>query len=462
MILEQYYLGCLSQASYLIGDPTSKTAAVVDPRRDVDLYLEEAAARGLTIRHVLLTHFHADVVSGHLELRARTGADIRLGRSAAPEFPFVPVGDGDVLDLGAVSIRFLETPGHTPESVCILVFDPAAPETPHAVLTGDTLFIGDVGRPDLMASVGITARELAGKLYDSTREKLMTLPDDTLVYPGHGAGSMCGKNLSSDTVSTIGAQKAMNAALAPLSRDAFIRLVTQDQPPAPAYFAHDALFNRQERATLDEILAKSLKPLTAEAALDLADNGAVLLDVRDPLDYGDRFVPGSINVGLSGTYAVWAGTILDRSAPIVVVGDPGSEEEAIKRLGRIGFDHVAGYVEGGIDAFPADRVSGGGRVDAGALARTLDDVVVLDVRNPGEREAKHIKGSVFVPLNRLSQQLDAVPRGKDIVVYCRSGYRSSIAASLLRKHGYTGVTDLDGGILAWEAARLEMVEGLPA
>jgi glyoxylase-like metal-dependent hydrolase (beta-lactamase superfamily II)/rhodanese-related sulfurtransferase len=463
MILEQYYLGCLSQASYLIGDTTTKTAAVVDPRRDVDLYLDEAAARGLTIRHVLLTHFHADFVSGHLELRARTGADIRLGRTAVPEFPFVAVGDGDVLEFGAVSLRFLETPGHTPESICILVHDAEAdPENPRAVLTGDTLFVGDVGRPDLMASVGITAEELAGQLYDSTRNKLLTLPDETLVYPGHGAGSMCGKNLSTDTVSTIGAQKAMNAALAPMSRDAFIRLVTQDQPPAPAYFAHDAMLNRMERATLDEILAGALKPLSAEEALALADGGAVLLDVRNPLDYAEAFVPGSVNIGLDGSYAVWAGTILDRSAPIVVVGDPGSEEEAILRLGRIGFDHVAGFVEGGIAAFPADRVSREDRVDAADLAGILDGVTLLDIRNPGEREAKSIKGSVFVPLNRLTQELDAVPRDKDIVVYCASGYRSSIAASLLRKHGFTGVADLDGGILSWEAARLEMVEGLPA
>jgi rhodanese-related sulfurtransferase len=371
------------------------------------------------------------------------------------------MGDGDVLDLGTVSLRILETPGHTPESICILVVDKAMdPEKPRAVLTGDTLFIGDVGRPDLMSSVGITAGELAGQLYDSTRHKLMTLPDDTLVYPGHGAGSMCGKNLSSETVSTIGAQKALNAALQPMSRDAFVRLVTQDQPPAPAYFAHDAMLNRRERATLEKVVAGSLRPLSAEAALKLAGKGAVLLDVRDPLDYAGSFVTGSINIGLGGSYAVWAGTILDRTNPIVIVGDPGSEEEAILRLGRIGFDHVAGYVEGGVGAFPPHRLSGAGRTEAEDLAERLDEAVVLDVRNPGEREEKHIKGSVFVPLNRLLQDLDAVPRGRDIVVYCRSGYRSSIGASLLRKHGFAGVTDLNGGILAWEAAQLDMEAGL--
>jgi glyoxylase-like metal-dependent hydrolase (beta-lactamase superfamily II) len=302
MILEQHYLACLSQASYLIADESTGIAAVVDPRRDVDLYVEAAAKHGVAIRHVVLTHFHADFVAGHLELAKRTGATIHLGALASADYAFEPLGDGAELALGRVRLRALETPGHTPEGISLLVFDGPDAAEPHAVLTGDTLFIGDVGRPDLMASVGVTAEELAGMLYDSTRDKLLKLPDATLVYPGHGAGSMCGKNLSTDTVSTIGDQRRFNYALQPMSRADFIALVTAELPLAPAYFGFDARKNREERGMLEDVLA-GLAPLELPAFDEQLAAGAIALDVRDPEQYAAGHLERSISIGLDGRFA---------------------------------------------------------------------------------------------------------------------------------------------------------------
>ncbi|HZI93095.1 MAG TPA: MBL fold metallo-hydrolase, partial [Patescibacteria group bacterium] len=300
MILKQYYLGCLAHASYLIADEAG-AAVVVDPQRDIDQYLDDAARLGLTIRHVLLTHFHADFVAGHLELRDRVGASIGLGARASADYPFTALKDGDTIELGSVRLKILETPGHTPEGISILAYDlNASADKPHAVLTGDTLFIGDVGRPDLMASIGITADDLAGMLYDSLRGKLMALPDETLLYPAHGAGSMCGKNLSTDTVSTIGAQRQYNYALQPMSKEAFVRMVTADQPEAPRYFAHDAELNRSERATLDTMLERALAPLGLDEMLKLREAGARVLDVRDPAEFEGAHLDGSVNIGLGG------------------------------------------------------------------------------------------------------------------------------------------------------------------
>ena len=355
MILEQRYLGCLSHASYLVADEATGVAAVVDPQRDVDGYLAEARARGLTIRHVLLTHFHADFVSGHLELAERAGADIRLGARAKADYPFIPMHDGDVLRLGEnaqVRLTFLETPGHTPESVSILVHDEARDASaPHAVLTGDTLFIGDVGRPDLLASQGLTAADLAGMLYDSLRGKLLPLPDATLVYPAHGAGSACGKSLSRDTVSTMGIQRRGNYALRPMPREEFVRLVTADQPEMPAYFAFAADLNRRHRATLDAALERASRPLDLEAFLRRRAEGAQVLDVREPPEFAAGHLAGGINIGLSGRYASWAGTLLDAGHPLLLVAPPGREREAALRLGRIGFDDVEGFLAGGAGAF---------------------------------------------------------------------------------------------------------------
>src|SRR5580700_6700821 len=351
MVLKQYYLGCLAHASYLLGDEASSTAIIVDPQRDIHQYLVDAEKFGLEIRHVFLTHFHADFVAGHLELRDRCDATIRLGARAKAEYAFVSMKDGDTLEFPGLRVQVLETPGHTIESISILGFDLRKhPTHPHAVLTGDTLFIGDVGRPDLRASLGWTANDLGAHLYDSLHNKLLPLPDETLVYPAHGAGSLCGKQLSFDTVSSLGDQRRMNYALQPMAKDEFIRLVTADQPDAPQYFTYDAVLNTREHVTLDSNLERVLRPVALDEVIRLGDSGAQVLDVRDAAEFAKGHVAGSINIGLGGQYATWAGTLLDRARPIVIIAEPGREQEAALRLGRIGFDQVLGYLEGGMAA----------------------------------------------------------------------------------------------------------------
>ena len=369
------------------------------------------------------------------------------------------MADGGTLELGDVQLRFLETPGHTPESVCVLVFDlEQDAERPHAVLTGDTLFIGDVGRPDLMASVGFSSEELAGWLYDSLHEKILPLPDETLVYPGHGAGSMCGKNLSSDTFSTLALQRQTNYALQPMERDAFIKLVTANQAEQPAYFSYDADLNRRERATLDTVLEQKLRPLTLEEVARERNAGAQVLDSRSADDFAAGHVAGSINIGLGGQYATWAGTLLDQGRSIILVCKPGTERESALRLGRIGFDQISGYLDGGFATVTLDRpdlVERHTRHTVESLRQLLsqpEPPLVLDVRTPGEWEGGHIDGAQHVPLNRLPRELDDVPRDRELVVTCKAGYRSSAAASLLQAAGYERVSDLIGGMDAWNGA----------
>jgi glyoxylase-like metal-dependent hydrolase (beta-lactamase superfamily II)/rhodanese-related sulfurtransferase len=461
MIFQQYYLGCLAHASYMIGDEPSKTAAVIDPQRDIDQYVHDAKQHGLQIRHVFLTHFHADFLAGHLELRDRTGARIYLGARAQAEYAFTPMKDGDTLEMGDVRLSVLETPGHTPESISILVYDLKRSEQPEAVLTGDTLFVGDVGRPDLRASLGWSPQELGSMLYDSIHQKLLPLPDQTRVYPAHGAGSLCGKSLGSENSSTIGVQRRLNYALQPMSRETFIGVVLADQPDAPPYFTYDAVLNTKERPTLEKTLERTLKPLTLDQVLRLESAGAQILDVRDAAAFAAAHLVGSINIGLGGTYATWAGTLLSREEPIVIIAEPGREHEAETRLGRIGFDHVAGYLEEGMQALAPrpDLVRHSERLDPASLAQELrspDPPVILDVRSPGERKAMRIENSLHLPLNHLEERLLEVPRGKRLVVQCASGYRSSTGASLLRLHGINNVTDLAGGINAWEASGLPL------
>jgi hydroxyacylglutathione hydrolase len=460
MILKQYYLGCLAHASYLIADEGTHHAAVVDPHLDIDQYIEDAKEQNLVIRHVFLTHFHADFIAGHLELRDRTGAEIYLGAQAHAEYPFVPMKDGDVLELGNVLLKVLETPGHTPESISIVVYDlQKSALQPEAVLTGDTLFVGDVGRPDLRAALGWSANQLGGMLYDSLHQKLLALPSETRILPAHGAGSLCGKALGSENSSTIGIQRRVNYALQPMDKESFIRLVLADQPDAPAYFTYDAILNTKDRITLEKALQRSLKPLGVDEALGLTDAGAQLLDVRDPAYFAAAHLVGSINIGLGGKYATWAGTILDRERLIVIIAEPGQEQEAETRLGRIGFDNVAGYLEGGMNALDArpDLVRRTDRIDATRLAEELassNPPAVLDVRGPRERDEKRIEGSLHVPLNHLDEHLEEIPRGRRLVVHCATGYRSSIAASMLRCRGFADVADLAGGIAAWETVKL--------
>ena len=466
MILKQYYLGCLAHASYLLGDEASATAIIVDPQRDIHQYLDDAEKFGLQIRHVFLSHFHADFVAGHLELRDRCGATIHLGSRARAEYAFAAMKDGDTLNFPGLRLQVLETPGHTIESISILVFDLGKdPARPHAVLTGDTLFIGDVGRPDLRASLGWTANDLGSHLYDSLHDKLLELPDETLVYPAHGSGSLCGKNLSSDTVSPLGFQRATNYALQPMTKEEFIRLVIADQPDAPPYFTYDAILNAREHPSLDKNLEQVLCPIELDDVLRMGDAGSQILDVRDASEYAKGHLAGSINIGLGGQYATWAGTVLDRAKPIVIVAEPGREKEAALRLGRIGFDHVTGYLQGGMEALAgrSDLVWPTERISAPAVAEELASVgapLLLDIRNPREWTTKRIDGSVNVPLNHLQERIAEIPRDRRIAIHCAGGYRSSIAASILQQHGITNLTEMAGGLAAWEAAKLPVVSEL--
>ena len=463
MKIEQYYLACLSHASYMITDEKTKTAAVVDPQRDIDQYLKDAAAGGYTIKHVFLTHFHADFIAGHIELRDQAGATIHLGAKAQAEFECVHMNDGDTIEFGDVKLEVMETPGHTPEGITILVYDLAkSGSEPLAALTGDTLFIGDVGRPDLLASIGVTADELADMLYESVT-KLRKLPDATLVYPAHGAGSLCGKSLSTDLSSTIGEQKKFNYALQPMSLEDFKKIVTADQPEAPDYFVHDAILNRKERTALHDAMEKQLQPLSVDEVLALEKSGAQLLDVRDGIDFEGGHLRGSLNIALSGKYATWAGSMLSHEKPIVVIAEEGGEEEAVMRLGRIGFDNVAGYLKGGMRALEhrGDLVERTERITAPALAEWLAGKradagrppVVLDIRSEAEHAGGHVAGSVNIPLPRLAERIAELPADRPVVVHCEGGYRSAIGVSLLQQLGRKEAHDLIGGFKAWVATK---------
>ena len=453
MILEQHYLACLSQASYLVGDAEAGVAAVIDPRRDVDVYREAAARHGVEIRHILLTHFHADFLAGHLELAAETGATLHLGAAGSAEFDFEPLADGERLQLGAVSIEALATPGHTPESTSYVVRS-SRDEQPHAVLTGDTLFIGDVGRPDLMSSVGVTAEDLAGDLYDSVHDKLLALPDETIVYPGHGAGSSCGKNLSTALSCTIGEQRRTNYALQDMTREAFVSVVTAGQRPAPLYFGHDAALNKRERPLLKDTLARALQPLTIEATLAAQTEGAVLLDTREGDAFAAGFLRGAVFVGLGGRFASWVGTVISPEAELVLICEPGKEEEAATRLGRIGYDNVRGFLEDAPSALAGrsdlKRVQ---RVDSPALEALLrsgEELAVIDVRAEGEFNSGRIQGACNWPLQRPEELVQGAPVGGPHVLHCQGGYRSLIAASLIAQTTDAPLVDLIGGFEAWE------------
>jgi glyoxylase-like metal-dependent hydrolase (beta-lactamase superfamily II)/rhodanese-related sulfurtransferase len=452
MQFEQYYLECLSHASYLVGDETTGVAAVIDPRRDVAEYVADAEAAGLRIAYVIETHFHADFLSGHLELAEATGAEIVFGAAAAPEFPARLVEDGERISLGDVVLEFRATPGHTPESTSVVVWEHADDRAPWGVLTGDTLFIGDVGRPDLLASVGVTADELGSMLYDSLRDKLLTLPDSTKVWPAHGAGSACGKNLSTATVSTIGEQRRENYALQPMSRDRFVAMVTEGQPAAPDYFVHDAILNRKARGLLDEAVPRAMTFAEVEAA---REGGAVVIDVRDATAFAAGHLAGSVNVGLDGRFAEYAGEVADPGDEIVVAAtDADLAAEAKIRLGRIGFDRVVGAlhdVEGALAEHP-EAARRSSRLTAAELADRMDDtpgLQLVDVRNPGEADLGMIDGAVNVPLAALRRRVGELDLDRPIVVHCAGGYRSSIGASWLRSAGAADVSDLLGGYTAW-------------
>ena len=454
MIFEQHYLECLSQASYFIGDESSGRAVVVDPRRDIAPYLESAEEHGMQIELVLETHFHADFLSGHLEVAEATGAAIAYGSKAETEFDSRKLEDGERIELGEVVLEIRHTPGHTPESISIVVYE-TADSAPHAVLTGDTMFIGDVGRPDLLSSKGVTSAELASDLYDSLHTKLMTLPDETILYPGHGAGSSCGKNLSSDTSSTIGAQRSTNYAVADMTKDQFIQVVTDGQTAPPGYFSYDAMLNRQNRPLLDESAPPT--ELSLSDVLSKQNTGAVVLDTRSPDEFALGHVGGSINIGLSGRYAEFAGGVIAPDAAIILVTEPGHELEAKVRLARIGFDNVVGCLEDPVRSMSENpkAVYRNSRVNVAQMKEAMESVEnlqLVDIRQPGETEGGVVEGAILIPLTRLNERLNELDAAKPTIVYCAGGFRSSIAASRMIGAGFTDISDLLGGYGAWEAA----------
>ncbi len=460
MYFKQFYLNCLAHASYLIG--SDGEAAVVDPQRDVDQYIEEAAADHLEIRYIIETHLHADFVSGHRELAARTGAQIIFGEKAKATIPHRAVRDGDELVIGKIKLRILETPGHTPESICVLVTDTEVSDRPQKVLTGDTLFIGDVGRPDLAGAKGYTKEMMAAMLYDSLHEKLLPLDDAVEVYPAHGAGSMCGKNLSTETSSTIGQQRKFNYALQPMTKDEFVRVMTADLPEAPAYFSNDAEINRSGAAALTGLPKPSALPATEVHTL--AAQGHVILDVRPAAEFGAGHIPGALNIGLGGQFASWAGSLIPLPAPIVIVAESDEQvEEAQIRLARVGLENVKGYLSGGINAWKeAQRefavVAQISVAELKELIETRADLQIVDVRRPAEYESGHAPRAMTAPLAKLRALVPGLNLDvtKQTALICAGGYRSSAGTSIMEQLGFDNVLNVTGGTKAWIEAGYEV------
>jgi glyoxylase-like metal-dependent hydrolase (beta-lactamase superfamily II)/rhodanese-related sulfurtransferase len=459
MYFKQFYLGCLAHASYFIG--ADGVAAVVDPQRDVEQYIAEAEAQGCRIKYVIETHLHADFVSGHRELAARTGAEVVFGAQAGAEVAHRAVKDGDELHVGRVVLRIMETPGHTPEGISILVIDPSVSAQPLKVLTGDTLFIGDVGRPDLAGARGYTKELMAGMLYDSLHDKLLQLDDAVEVYPAHGAGSMCGRNMSKETSSTIGQQRRFNYALQPMARAEFVALMTNDLPEQPAYFARDAEINRTGACALSELPRPvALAPDEVE---QLMTEGALVLDVRAADEFGAEHVPGALNIGLGGQFAIWAGSLMPPGTPVIIVAESAEKvDEAVLRLARVGLDEVRGYLRGGVAAWRASgrAVASVPQIPVAELRQMLAEqpgLQVLDVRRPPEYASGHVPSARSAPLAQLANQITALnlDPARPLAVICAGGYRSSAATSILARHGYHKLLNVTGGTSAWTAAGYE-------
>jgi len=453
MYFEQFYLGCLAHASYLFG--SDGEAAVVDPQRDVEIYIDAAKKQGLQIRHIFETHLHADFVSGHKELAARTGATIYIGKAAGATFPHVAVSDGSEVQVGAVRVKVLETPGHTPESLCFVLSDEEKSRAPWAVLTGDTLFIGDVGRPDL--SNEHTPQQLAAMLYDSLHHKLLALPNELLVYPAHGAGSLCGRNMRAERSSTIGTERLTNYALQIKDRDEFIQQMTSNLPARPDYFLEDAAINRAGAPALAELPA--LQPIAPGELTELLQRGDVALDVRPTDQFAAGHIPGSINIALSGQFASWAGAVLGLTSRPVLIADTKEQlSEARMRLARVGIEELAGYLDGGVEGWRRAGFQTAQLLQMTVQQLAADDhsVLVLDVRRQGEFDAGHIAGAEWYPLDRFKAALPKVNPNATVAVHCKGGYRSVIAASLLQRAGYKVINVL-GGFDAWEQAQLPIL-----
>ena len=453
MYFKQFYLGCLAHASYLIG--SEGEAAVVDPQRDVDEYITEAEAQGLQIKYVIETHLHADFVSGHQELAARTGAEIVFGEKANAAFAHRPVRDGEDIRIGKVILRFLETPGHTPEGICVLVVDTEVSTEPQKILTGDTLFIGDVGRPDLAGGKGYTPQTMAEMMYESLHGKILQLPDSVEVYPAHGAGSMCGKNMSKETWSTIGEQRKFNYALQPMTKEQFVSMMTADLPEAPAYFPRDAEINRSGARGLSELSPPAA--LSPQEVSELRRQDHVLLDVRAAADFGAGHVPGSVNIGLGGQFAMWAGSLIPLNASIVLIADTAAQvDESVVRLARVGIENVRGYLDGGVEnwrraGFSIESIPQVSVNELKEKLATTADLQIVDVRRPAEYGSGHVPRALNAPLATLDRIAAELPIEKDkpTAVICAGGYRSSAAASLLEKFGFTNLLNVSGGTGAW-------------
>lgn len=453
MYFKQFYLGCLAHGSYLLG--SGREAVVIDPQRDVDQYIEEAKKEQLSIKYIIETHLHADFVSGHRELAERTGAQIVFGEKAGAAFPHIAVRDGDILQVGSVILSILETPGHTPESICVLAKD-AADDKPAMLFSGDTLFIGDVGRPDLVSSKGYSDKEMAGLMYESLHEKLLKLSDYVEVFPAHGAGSLCGKHLSNERSSTIGEQKLSNYALKDMTKKEFVEMLTADQPEIPPYFPKDVEMNRLGASSLNSISRPF--PLVAEAVAKEMQRGAIVIDVRSATEYASGHIEGSLNIGLGGQFASWAGTLIEIGTPLILVANERAQiDEAVMRLARVGIESVIGYLENGIGTWldAGFKVTRSTTLSVAELKQKLDageKLLVVDVRRSGEYNLGHVPSAINIPLAELKGRISKLPIDVPLAVICASGYRSTIAKSVLERAGLKFLMDVIGGMAAWNTA----------
>jgi hydroxyacylglutathione hydrolase len=459
MYIEQLYTGCLAEAAYYI--ESNGEAAIIDPLRETSPYIELAQKRNATIKYIFETHFHADFVSGHIDLSKKTNAPIVFGPTAQTGFESTIAKDGDLFSVGNIQLKVLHTPGHTLESACFLLIDEQGKE--HAVFTGDTLFVGDVGRPDLAIKSDLTMNDLAGMMYDSLNSKIKPLADDVIVYPAHGAGSSCGKNIGKETFSTIGIQKKMNYALQPMTKEAFVKAVTDGLTAAPNYFTLDATLNKEGYTNIDDVLKRNTKALSITEFESEIKNGAFVLDVRSTDDFEKGFVPNAINIGLNGQYAPWVGALLDANVPVILVTDEGKETEAVLRLARVGYENVNGYLKNGMDAWK----------NAGKKIETIESITatdfvsrikndhqrhVLDVRKPSEVESGMIEGAQAICLSSLQNELHTLDQSQHYFVHCAGGYRSMIAASILKQKGFTKVTNILGGMSKIKETGIQLVE----
>jgi glyoxylase-like metal-dependent hydrolase (beta-lactamase superfamily II)/rhodanese-related sulfurtransferase len=460
MKVEQLYTNCLAEAAYYI--ESDGEAVIIDPLRETEPYLELEKKHGSKIKYIFETHFHADFVSGHLDLSKKTGAPIVYGPGANPDFKAHIAKDGEVFKIGKVTLTVLHTPGHTLESSTYLLKDEKG--NPYAIFTGDTLFIGDVGRPDLAIKSDLTQEDLAGMMFDSLNNKIKVLPDDVIVYPAHGAGSACGKNLSSETWSTLGEQKMTNYALKCETKKEFVKELTTGILPPPQYFAKNAAMNKGGYESIDEVVKKGDNALTLAAFDNHVKNGALILDVRSKEDFSNVHIPNSVFIGLDGTFAVWVGALIkDIKQPIVLICPEGKDKEAVVRLARVGYDNTLGYLKGGVDTWiKAGRKTASVKSVTAEELTQLKNIAIIDARKPGEYEASHAKGAVSFPLDYINEHLNELPKNQPQYVHCKSGYRSVIAISILMQQGYTNLIDVKGGFSAMEKTNLPVETGVTA